>query len=69
LRICLPLINLDTTTSTVVPHDREAYVEKPSLGDLVASSFLLVSDAAAIAMAALKRRIVKHVSYAGSQAH
>jgi len=54
LSIYLPLINPGTTTPTAVPHDKEAYVEKPSLGDLVASSFLFVSDAAAIAMSQAK---------------
>jgi hypothetical protein len=36
----------------VVPHDRVAYPAQPSaVGDFVASSFLLVSDAAEIATA------------------
>ena len=36
--------------ATVVPRDRKPYPEKPpTVGDLVTSSFLLVSDAPAIA--------------------
>ena len=47
------LTNLDTI-STVVSHDRELCVERPSVGNLVASSFLLVPDAAAISTAQSK---------------
>ena len=53
LYVYLLLTNPDTgsTISTVVSHDREMCTEKPSVSDLVASSFLLVGDAAAVAMA------------------
>lgn len=37
--------------STVVDHDREAYAEKPFIGSLAATAFLLVPDAADIATA------------------
>ena len=50
--VCFLLTNPDMflAVATVVPHDRKAYPEKPPIvGDLVASSFLLVSDAAGIA--------------------
>ena len=40
-----------TTISTVIPNNREACAEKPSVGDLANPSFLLVSDAALIATA------------------
>lgn len=47
------LTNLDTTStvSTVESHNKDAYPEKPSVSDLVASSFLLVSSAEAITVA------------------
>ena len=43
-----------TTVPTVAPNDRVACIEKPAVGDLVASSLLLVSDAAAIGKAQVK---------------
>ena len=47
----LPLANADTISvlSTGVPYDVEAPAERPSAGDIVASSFPLESDAVATA--------------------
>ena len=50
--VCFLLTNPNVffAVATVVLHDRKAYPgEPPTVGDLVASPFLLVSDATAIA--------------------
>ena len=48
---CLPLTNPDTTPalSAVPPHDGDVYAERLPVGNLLASSFLLLLDVAAIA--------------------
>ncbi|KAF9648295.1 hypothetical protein BDM02DRAFT_3115610 [Thelephora ganbajun] len=47
----MPLQREQLRSDTVVSHDKEPYIEKSLVGDLVASTFLFVPDATAIAMA------------------